>query len=68
YEGDELVVLTPGGGGYGDPLRRDPEKVLRDFLNGFVSAEAAERDYGVAIDGKTSKLDIVRTRRLRSRP
>jgi N-methylhydantoinase B len=68
YEGDELVVLTPGGGGYGDPLRRDPERVLRDFLNGFVSAEAAERDYGVAIDRKTSKLDIVRTRKLRSRP
>jgi N-methylhydantoinase B len=67
YEGDELVVLTPGGGGYGDSLRRDPERVLRDFLNGFVSVEAAERDYGVAIDEETGKMDMGRTRKLRSR-
>jgi len=67
YEGDELVVLTPGGGGYGDPLRRDPERVLHDFLNGFVSVEAAKRDYGVAIDEGTDKMDMGKTRKLRSR-
>ena len=40
----------PGGGGYGDPFTRDPEAVLRDVIEGYVSLGAAERDYGVAID------------------
>ena len=62
------MVLTPGGGGYGDAFRRDPEKVLRDFLNGFVSAEAAENEYGVAIDEQTGRLDMGRTMKRRSRP
>jgi hypothetical protein len=41
--------LSPGGGGFGDPKTRDPERVLRDVRDGVVSAAAAERDYGVAI-------------------
>ena len=36
-----------GGGGYGDPKARDPERVLDDVKNGYISAEAAARDYGV---------------------
>jgi N-methylhydantoinase B len=40
---------TPGGGGYGDALRRDPERVLADVREGFVSPEAAEREFGVAL-------------------
>ena len=40
----------PGGGGYGDPLTRDPEAVLRDVIEGYVSLGAAERDYGAVID------------------
>ena len=39
----------PGGGGYGDPLTREPERVLADVVQGYVSLEAAERDYGVVI-------------------
>ena len=39
--------MLPGGGGYGDPLARSRERVLADVRDGFVSAEAAERDYGV---------------------
>jgi N-methylhydantoinase B len=39
----------PGGGGYGDPRARDPQRVLADGINGYVSLEAAERDYGVVI-------------------
>lgn len=39
----------PGGGGYGDPLTRDPERVLADVVNGYVSIEAAAREYGVVI-------------------
>ena len=49
--GDTLVFRTAGAGGWGDPLDRDPELVLRDVLRDLVSAEAALRDYGVVIDG-----------------
>src|SRR5690606_28682288 len=52
-KGETLTLLMPGGGGYGDPFERDPEAVLSDVLDGFVSVEAARRDYGVVIaDGR----------------
>jgi N-methylhydantoinase B len=35
-----------GGGGYGDPAARDPERIRADIKNGYISAEAAQRDYG----------------------
>lgn len=44
---------TPSGGGFGDPAQRDPALVLADIRSGKVSAEAAQRDYGVIV-GKTS--------------
>jgi N-methylhydantoinase B len=47
--GDIFRLDSPGGGGYGDPLRRDPERVLADVREGFVSPDAAERDYGVTV-------------------
>ncbi|MCC7274540.1 MAG: hydantoinase B/oxoprolinase family protein [Alphaproteobacteria bacterium] len=47
---DVVTHYTPGGGGYGDPRRRDPERVRRDVAYGFVSPEAAERLYGVKIE------------------
>jgi N-methylhydantoinase B len=47
--GDCVVLTVPGGGGYGDPRERAREAVLEDVRNGAVSAEAAHRDYGVAI-------------------
>ena len=47
-EGDQVRILMPGGGGYGNPLRRDRGKVLRDVAEGFVSAEAARDAYGLA--------------------
>jgi N-methylhydantoinase B len=53
-EGDQVRILMPGGGGYGDPLRRDRSKVLRDVAEGFVSAEAARDAYGLegaGVDG-----------------
>jgi N-methylhydantoinase B len=50
--GDVVTIMTPGGGGYGDPMRRPPAKVLEDVLDGYVSPEAAERDYGVVIRGE----------------
>jgi N-methylhydantoinase B len=44
--GDRLVVKYPGGGGYGDPRERDPERVRQDVEFGYVSAEAARQLYG----------------------
>jgi N-methylhydantoinase B len=48
-EGDILIIHTPGGGGYGDPKKRDRKLVLRDVENGFVSPESAKKDYGVVL-------------------
>jgi N-methylhydantoinase B len=53
--GDVIVVQGPGGGGYGDPFKRAPEKVLHDVRCGFVSVEHARKHYGVAI---TSDLAV----------
>ncbi|HYM18566.1 MAG TPA: hydantoinase B/oxoprolinase family protein [Micropepsaceae bacterium] len=47
--GDIFRLETPGGGGYGDPFAREPEKVLADVREGYVSPDHAARDYGVAI-------------------
>ena len=46
-DGDQVRILMPGGGGYGDPARRDPERVRRDVAERFVSAEAARTVYGL---------------------
>jgi N-methylhydantoinase B len=47
---NEVVhVNLPGGGGYGNPFKRDPEKVLWDVIEGYVTAEEAEAKYGVAV-------------------
>jgi N-methylhydantoinase B len=48
-QGDLFRLDTPGGGGYGDPMEREPERVLADVREGYVSPAAAERDYGVAV-------------------
>jgi N-methylhydantoinase B len=47
--GDVFRLDTPGGGGYGDPLRRDPARVLADVREGDVSVAAAAERYGVVI-------------------
>jgi N-methylhydantoinase B len=49
--GDVISFQQSGAGGYGDPLARDPRRVLDDVLDDYVSVEAARRDYGVVIDG-----------------
>ena len=48
-KGDILRIFTGGGGGHGHPFDRPPEDVLRDVDDGFVSIDAAARDYGVMI-------------------
>ena len=47
--GDRFVCVGPAGGGYGDPLQRDPGRVLDDVLDGIITRETAEGDYGVVI-------------------
>ena len=46
----KLTVILAGGGGYGDPRKRDPKLVAADLKNGYISKEAASRDYGYAPD------------------
>ena len=48
--GDVVIMESAGGGGYGDPLERDPEAVRADVREGFVSAERAREGYGVVLD------------------
>jgi N-methylhydantoinase B len=48
--GERVKIMTGGGGGWGAPSERDPEAVRRDVREGYVSAEAARRDYGVKAD------------------
>jgi N-methylhydantoinase B len=60
--GDIVRITTPGGGGYGDPLERDVELVLKDVVRGLVSMESAAADYGVVVRrsvvGRTVRFDI----------
>ncbi len=51
--GDEMLFVTPSGGGYGDPLEREPELVLNDVAEELISAQTAHDVYGVVIvDGR----------------
>jgi N-methylhydantoinase B len=62
----EVIRLwSGGGGGYGDPLTRDPVAVARDVAAGLVSRERASEVYGVVLDG--DEVDREATRRLRNR-
>lgn len=67
--GDVISFQQPGAGGYGDPLERDPQRVLEDVLDDYVSVEAARREYGVAIAGSGADLrvDDAATRALRKK-
>ncbi|MGE0651889.1 MAG: hydantoinase B/oxoprolinase family protein [Alphaproteobacteria bacterium] len=48
YPGDKVILETGGGGGYGPPEERSVERVRRDLDRGYISPEAAERDYGIS--------------------
>jgi N-methylhydantoinase B len=58
--GQSIHLNTPGGGGYGDPFERDPERVLADVVAEYVTPEAAERDYGVAVRFSGRPDELVR--------
>jgi len=65
--GEGFLVEVGGGGGFWSPLERDPERVLNDVRSGYVSLEAARRDYGVIIhqQGRRFELDVEATNTLR---
>ena len=62
----EVIVRTGGGGGWGDPLEREPEKVRHDVIEEYVSPDAARNKYGVVLDGKR-KVDMAQTKALREK-
>ncbi len=64
--GEVLVNCSGGGGGWGNPLKRDPEKVLNDVRNAYISLTSAERDYGVVIDPDTLTVEAAATEALRN--
>jgi N-methylhydantoinase B len=62
---DTIRLELPGGGGFGNPRTRDPQRVLDDVLDGLITAEEARRDYGVVID-EGGQIDPAATERLRA--
>ncbi|MFB3902673.1 MAG: hydantoinase B/oxoprolinase family protein [Acidobacteriota bacterium] len=65
HENDVFRHVLPGGGGYGDPLRRDPLLVMKDVHDQKISPEYAAREYGVVIHENSLALDLEATARLR---
>lgn len=65
--GERIVSLTPGGGGYGDPLSRDVDAVMDDLRDGRISASAALASYGVVQHDGIADLDATSRERQRRR-
>ena len=65
--GRRLRLETPGGGGYGDPFARSPERVAEDVRRGFVSPQGALADFGVVIGGDGRPDESATARRRASR-
>jgi N-methylhydantoinase B len=65
HPGDQLWEYVAGGAGWGDPLERDPDRVLADVLDGKVSVEAAREAYGVVLapSGGAVEHDATKQRR-----
>jgi N-methylhydantoinase B len=66
YSGEVLRHELAGGGGWGDPLERDPESVLWDVRNELVSVKSARDDYGVIVQSDGWQIDYNATEKLRS--
>jgi N-methylhydantoinase B len=64
--GDVVIMQSAGGGGYGDPLAREPERVCQDVRAGYVSPERARLGYGVILTA-TGQVDVEATRAERAR-
>jgi N-methylhydantoinase B len=66
-KGDVVSIRTGGGGGWGDPLERDPNLVLQDVINEYISVDDARSIYGVVIDPDTMTIRWEETKELRER-
>ena len=66
-EGDLFYHMTSAGGGWGDPLEREPQLILRDLRNGRMTPDYVEREYGVIFDPKTMDVDWKATNAARGR-
>ena len=64
--GDIIMVRSAGGGGYGDPLERDPQRVATDLREGYISAAQAHQLYGLVLD-KANAVDKAATAAWRER-
>ena len=68
--GEAFEYAFGGGGGWGDPLEREPQQVCEDVLDEYVTPEGARRDYGVVLRGSLEALDLTvdleSTQRLRA--
>ena len=60
-----MSFSVSGAGGYGAPFERDPDRVLRDVIRGYVSIQGGREDYGVVIDPETMTVDSEETNKLR---
>ena len=63
--GELIRLVTPGGGGWGDPLERPVDAVRLDVLRKLVSSESAKNDYGVVLNGADLVIDHKKTKTLR---
>jgi N-methylhydantoinase B len=63
--GDVFYVQSASAGGYGNPLEREPDAVLNDVLDGYVTVDRARTDYRVVIDRSRGRVDRDQTERLR---
>ena len=65
--GERIRIETCGGGGYGPPWERDPERVLRDVREEKISPARARDAYGVSVDTEDWTVDLGETARLREK-
>ena len=65
-QGNLVTHVQPGGGGFGDPRKREPSRVAHDVWNGKISAEYAHAHHAVVVNAATSVLDEAATRNLRA--
>lgn len=64
--GDIFRIETPGGGGWGDPFEREPERVRTDVLGSFISVQSARDEYGVVLVGMDHEIDLAATVAMRA--
>jgi N-methylhydantoinase B len=65
YPGDQVHFQVSGGGGYGNPAAREPQRVARDVAEGYVSVQGARQDYAVCVDPSTHEANVEETAKLR---